>query len=149
MTPIAGCIGGAVVGLLQFSRRWDARWDQLPQALGTGVGFGLLFGSLFAVPVTILLLPLIRWLNPGETKGSRVILVATGFAFGLLFGLASPVLVMTIHARTIPSLESINPFGRYASPARECFLGGGIAGAAVAWLYFHVTRWSKSGVGWR
>jgi hypothetical protein len=123
LTPLAGSLGAALLPLLRLvipgqvapyldSGGWHG-WF----VVGLFFPFAPLVGGVLAAPVTLLVLPLIRWWRPGRDKVSLLLLALAG----LICGFLSPPLI---------------PIG-LQSPV--WFSMGAVSGPIVAVLYFYLT----------
>jgi hypothetical protein len=124
VTLVAGCTGGALffaAALISGAFRSE---------IWLFVVFGLflvpVFGSMYAAPVTLVVLPVVRWLLPGQDLVSfSIILLA-----GLISGFFSPIAIMIATADF-----------RWEYPA---LIGTGCIGACcgliAAILWFRLTR---------
>ncbi len=130
LTPLAGSLGAALLPLLRLVIP-----GPVPPFLDSGgwpgwlvvaafLPFAPLIGGVLAAPVTLLVLPLVRWWRPGRDKVSLLLLALAG----LICGFLSPPLIPI-------GLQSPVWFG----------MGAG-SGLIVAILYFYLTDGTRRAV---
>jgi len=130
LTPLAGSLGAALLPLLRLvipgrvepfldSGGWHG-W----LLVAVFLPFAPLIGGVLAAPVTLLVLPLVRWRRPGRDKISLLQLALAG----LICGFLSPPLIPI-------GLQSPVWFGM-----------GAASGLIVAVLYFYLTDGTRRAV---
>jgi hypothetical protein len=130
LTPLAGSLGAALLPLLRLVI--PGRVEPLLDSAGwpgwlvvaAFLPFAPLIGGVLAAPVTLLVLPLVRWWRPGRDKVSLLLLALAG----LICGFLSPPLIPI-------GLQSPVWFG----------MGAG-SGLIVAVLYFYLTDGTRRAV---
>lgn len=129
VTVTAGCIGGALLCGVFFVR-WvavsptvafeSAFWGDVVVAL-----FLIpVFGSLYAAPVTLVVLPVVRRLLPGQDRVSLAVHLLAGLISGFLSTVA--IAIATVHAE-------------YPAAIGLGFVGA-FSGLMAAILLFRLTR---------
>jgi hypothetical protein len=143
MTPLGAFVGSIVVGVEE----------------GGGIGsvllllmsYGIPFGCLLAVPVTLLVFPIVRSLAPSGSVISLIVLLATGVIagaispFAVIAGLTcstEPFRYLWDMMRDALSLGAISwqkslLFDRHKW---EFLSAGAIAALGIAWPYFRLTQ---------
>lgn len=127
LTPFAGFIGVIIVAVLDTL--WTPtigppHWENIP-VLAIMV---LPLGCLFAAPVTLIVLPAVRWLCRRWDGDPLGVFLAAGF----IGGLGCPLL-------TIKVLTGGAPFTNMQHVA-EFLIVGGAVGTCVAWPFFLFTK---------
>ena len=127
LTPVGGCVGllllmafWLIAGELRLTSLRDARLFLALALFGA-----VTFGSMYAAPVTLVVLPVVRYLRPGRDRFSLFLLALAGVVFGFL----SPagMIFLAQKASSFVRMENVLGFGAVGA-------GSGLIMAA-AWFY--------------
>jgi len=127
LTPFAGFLGAVIVVVLDVlgtPRIGPAHWENVFVV----AVIGLPMGSMFAAPVTLVVLPAVRWLCWRRAGCSTGAFLAAGFVGGLV----CPLLTIKILTWGAPFTNSQH--------VAEFLVAGAAVGTCVAWPFSLFTK---------
>lgn len=129
LAPAAGVFGAILLFLWQavtYSGLWGGTLlGRLIMSFPASLIFGLTLGTIFALPVTVLVLPIVRALLPSLNTISLISLAAAG----AISGFCSPMIIWKVIS------GHISVAAAFFAP-----VSGSITGFVAAIVYFYLTR---------